>query len=967
MSSRSQLYGHDINYGDPLPEPQKGENYFWFSQNGTINTTLTGATFYLRVDFPCSNKEFVSINYDTLKLDFLGGVDTSLYRISNNKIISIGGNTQTCNENCEPLQMALAFRFKPGVTCDGSIAEFSFRMSFGCEDIISDFTKTISAKAENYWKIDIEERPSHLSYLQSFEREWVLSYYQDFTNATAVNGIMPQPGIGTLNLSINEVSANLTNCNNGTLAITGFTQISHLNPFVPNPGYTAPTIITNTLDYSLNTVLGSSSNSKYYYFFKGEILTCSSCEYDFEVKVEGELSNSCDVVELEISTSESVEYVETLTLEGGLSNVVLESAYTQWSPGCSGAYMITFINRGNTTITEFVLIDTFPISFLNFEQNEINHPSKFDLTVIDSLIYFTLKDGETLPIQESFTITIPFTIQTSSLPFTSVTNTVSTFFDAEFPSDTLIDHCGNPIQINEASGQLHSFFTFDIEEPMPVSDIRKCVLNTSINIDEEQEFIIYVLNNGSVPLISSLTDQLIENNLENISAVEYYSGSIMSSNLDALSCEVDYNLSDSLQSNFNAVFDNNNTWHFEIPANCSYDEYNILGIKFKATQKPAESGSNEVILNDSVVKSSSVSYNINKFARLSVDKSLNTAIGNNDWDHQQTFDLNSLFEYKVVVRNTGSIIANQGMIIKDLVPECVEIQNVTVNDIPTNWSTNQYEHSSTFYPGDSVVIIIEAKYVENSSECINKAQIIASTYLGSINTWTNEAEILLDSCSTVDIIITDQYIYPRSTTSGNDLCCFEFGYTNMYPVIGAFECIYFKNVPSKYFLYSENGNLVSRESDTSLYIWKYESFPNVSNPHHFITLCFDQMEFAEDRLLEFQWMDVDKNVICTSEVTFTECEETDVFGRYNTENIDNYDIVVSPNPTTSSINIFVNHDEIYGISTVYNASGHEIMKKNLEFNNRATTLDVTSFSQGMYIMKILYPSGKSALIKFVKL
>lgn len=196
-------------------------------QNGfhEVDSVLSGSIFDLAITNFCPGADVLNINFDTAQLDFLGGVDPTWYSLMGN-VIQMNNGPNSC-EHCDPVSINFQFRFKPGITCNGAKAGFKILGSRQCD------TNTyfpveelqVTSLSHDYWKFYSVERDPDLFYMPDYVREWRMTYMQDFTGATPVNGIYPAKGIGSHNLEIDSVLVNLSSmdCPDSTLRIIGFT------------------------------------------------------------------------------------------------------------------------------------------------------------------------------------------------------------------------------------------------------------------------------------------------------------------------------------------------------------------------------------------------------------------------------------------------------------------------------------------------------------------------------------------------------------------------------------------------------------------------------------------------------------------------------------------------------------------------------------------------------------------------
>lgn len=273
-------------------------------QNGysDIDSVLTGSIFDLSITNFCPGTDYLAIEFDNARLDFLGGVDSALYNLSSN-YIQLNEGTTTC-ESCDPLAINFQFRFKPGVTCIGSTAGFAVIGHRECDSIINFEPKRfeIKAVAHDYWTYSVTERNPDDYNLQAHQREWRMTYTQNFSGATPVNGIYPSLGIGSHNLKLDSILVSLSSsaCEDSTLLIDGYTPYIVFNPSAPNIPYTVPASPGSTLvftpSYNDGVLLSNSGVTQYHFFVRGAVLTCDSCDYEAVFDSDAHLKNACGTV-----------------------------------------------------------------------------------------------------------------------------------------------------------------------------------------------------------------------------------------------------------------------------------------------------------------------------------------------------------------------------------------------------------------------------------------------------------------------------------------------------------------------------------------------------------------------------------------------------------------------------------------------------------------------------------------------
>lgn len=638
-----------------------------------------------------------------------------------------------------------------------------------------------------------------------------------------------------------------------------------------------------------------------------------------------------------------------------------------------------FINRGNTTLDQLTLIDTFPDDILTADILNINPGSKFEVTVSGNLLIFTLKAGQTIGINEYVYITIPFDVLPGAVPNTVFTNKVFADFNTIFPQDTAYDHCGNEIIIPSASGESYTSLISKVAEPDSKGSIFKCQLSTgSVNIGDQKEFIIYVINNGSEDLNTIVKDYLADNNLDDITDISYYSGTVALP--DIISCNFKYadKLADSLSSGYLAEFDTLDAWNVTVPANCNFGEFNVLAIKFKATQLPAISGSNCARLLYNNV-SSCTYYSIYKLGRLEVSKYLNSALGLTDWDTLQTMAANNIFEYKIVVTNTGSVATIDTLEIHDTLPDCAEGISAKINGVSVPLD-DVYYFNQPLQPGDSIVLIIEAEYQGGLEDCINKASVKGRTNMSSnpLTPLSNNAIIkadMKDPCLAVGIIIDTSYVIKGEKI---DQCCFDLYYENEYSPSGIFTHIGYDilttpaitTVPlggfgqvSLYYppkFYSAYKNLYT------VYI------PGTTSPQPFLKICFDHTETTGDSItVLFDWLGADSSVICTTTVGL-KCGSVGSPGGMRQllatreQSIESPKVLLYPNPVNNTLMVLVNSEAETGFFRIVSADGRLVFNKPLDLNLHRTGIDVKSLLPGIYILNITLSTGENTVLKFVK-
>lgn len=962
------------------------------NQNGhfNISTTLTGATFEMVITNYCSEVHNLYFVYNEDDLEFLGGVRPDLYTIDGNFIyLKKEGTGVDCESYvCEPMQLVFLFRFKQGQCQTGPLSGFGYSYSNDCYDGSEPppfpAFKIITAIANDYWQLKVIERSPN-QFLPTYEKEWELRYYQDFTGATPVNGITPTYGIGTLDLEVENVNVNLavSNCTDPDYEVTGYTERYYFNANIPNVPYepfTGGPNIDGSYDYvpdsgytSLSSVDDQFPN--YYFFVKGKVIICDEeeeCDYTTYFSVDGKLGNDCDSTILIDSVSGTIGYEQiVLASLGSLSKTITVGAYRHLAPGCTGVYTIRFENRGLTDITTLQITDYFPAA-LSYNIGDITtFPSAiFDINTSGGDIIFDLLPPNIIAPAGVVFITIPFSIPGIAIPGTPVTNGVEATFDAEFPSDVTYDQCGNPVMINAETGVATPVSVlFNIDEPQAVSGVIKCVDNAgSINVGDEQDFTIYMINNGAEGLNTTLTDFFDNNNLVVIPASISYSSNTIASTT-TLNCNTSYNLDPGLDPGFSAVFDDEDSWEIEIPANCNYDELSILAISFTATQLPAQTGTNCAKLGQGELDPvSCVEYGINRLGQLKIEKFANSGVDEEDWATEQALPSGTIFQYKIEVTNNGSVRFNEEIVIRDELPECVDLisTSASINGSPVTvgGTAPYYEFDEELDPGQTLEFIITAEYLGGEDEdCLNTACARVSTSLSEdFLTSCSDSVSIIDPCTLVDIDIRSTYV---QIVGSNIRCCFRLQYLNMYPQTDVFTHIGYSAsepvhvVNNNGFSQSLSGGYVLYEPNPPTFI------PNNLTPQPFIEVCIQQGNLP--RTIDFEWFD-SGDIICTSPLIFARCEgpllkEGDL-SRWDAEGLE---MLVYPNPTKSLLNIHINKEEEKGHILIFGADGKVVYDRNSDFYSGTTALDIAGLTDGLYMLKLTLPSGVTQIVKFVKM
>jgi len=961
---------------------------FEIMQNGhsNVDSVLSGSIFDLAITNFCPGADVLAIYFDNTLLDFLGGVNPTWYSLSSfGDAIQMNNGPNSCM-HCDPVSINFQFRFKPGVTCNGAIAGIKIIGSRFCDTTtVFDGAKfDITALAKDYWTFQTYDRDPNLSYLPDYVREWRLAYSQNFTGGTPVNGIYPAPGIGAFNLKVDSVKIKLSSmdCPDSTLKITGYYPAYLLNPNTPNIAYnnipSPDDSYTFTPASSYSVLYTQNFINEYNFFIKGEILTCDTCDYQVTYDSYSRLQNNCGANNSKDTLSGTATYEQTIfSYSGELIKYLSVPTFTHLAPGCSGEYTIRFINRGNTVLNNLTLTDTFPDNLLSADLPNIDTGSKFDFTTTGNLLIFTLKAGQSLNVNELIQIKIPFSVLSSAVPGTSFKNKVFAEFSSSFPQDTTYDHCGNEIIIPAASGVSNASAMNTVAYPDSKPAIFKCSINNgAINIGDQKEFIIYVINNGSDPLNTTLTDYLADNHLENIDSISYYSGTVPADYFTGCGFLLT-TITDSLISGYSASFDGVDSWDITIPPDCDFGQYNMLAIQFKATQLPALSGSNCAHIEEDNL-SACTTYPIIKFGRLKVDKFLNSTSGLSDWDTVQTMSANDTFEYKIVVTNTGSVSTIDTLEIHDTLPDCVEGITASINGV-TVPIDDVYYYTTSLLPGDSVVVTIQAVYQGSLNNCINKATVRGYTNMSSnpLTPISNDAIIKpneKDPCLKVDIVVDTSYIIKDEKI---DLCCFDLYYENEYTASGIFRYIAFEENLYPPFLISTMGGFgqqtIIDPPKTYTAFRKFLSYyiPITSTPQPFLTICFEKTEMSGDSItVNFDWLGSDTSVVCTTPVNLI-CggKITPHLQQLIKRELKSKGLLhtfLYPNPAKNTLNVFIDTDEKFAYFRIVNGNGNPLFNQKIDLSRDIVELDVSHYAPGFYILNITLPSGELKSLKFIK-
>jgi hypothetical protein len=76
---------------------------------------------------------------------------------------------------------------------------------------------------------------------------------------------------------------------------------------------------------------------------------------------------------------------------------------------------------------------------------------------------------------------------------------------------------------------------------------------------------------------------------------------------------------------------------------------------------------------------------------------------------------------------------------------------------------------------------------------------------------------------------------------------------------------------------------------------------------------------------------------------------------------DTPDITITPNPTQSSFNISLLED--FAQVEIFNISGQQVLQKRV---NKDEAIQVSNLAEGLYIVRIISPTGKHSVKKLIK-
>ncbi len=679
-------------------------------------------------------------------------------------------NSNNCNG---ALQYTLPFIFPAGITCDAAIATFNIQYS-GCGNNHNQKLE-VRARTLNLWRASKE--PVEPTACAGEKILWRVKIFKDFTNVTAINGLMPSNSnnIGTYHLVLTDFADQITTTctdvtnNLGTFSagIIGYTPPIYFNPNTPNtpfislPSNSSQSVnLNNTQPITANTI---------YMFICTQAFTCdNSCTLNNSIQLNGvlgSLNNPCGNITLNAQSRQpaQVNYCgSTLTQQGALTKSIQFQPFTQLSPGCSGRYIIKFTNTGNVPITQLTITDPFPTGLTHI--NHVIYPNNAGvLNTNSSPFQFNMTQSSLAP-NASILIEINFQVNTAVSPGTLITNCATANFNANIPINPGNDFCNNPVQ-TVVSNTAQGCVSFNVKQPSPLVSIKKCVTGPSaVAVGGQQSFAIFIANNGDQAFNGTLTDPIAAHNLSNVQNVQVFAGTvpnIQSVNYNSCNFLNSPTVQNHLQlltaptNGFSVTTSVSNTAltaNLTIPPNCNFMQTNVVMITFTATQMPALMGTNlaTVTLGSGQTISSQVTYNILRMAAINGEKQVNSGINQSNWSNSQIVPVGGTFQYRIRISNVGSLPLSE-IQVHDNLPSCVQMvnpANITVVDANNNTLTNALPvnfggsvfvlpTNFTLNPGENVFLVFNVqRTVATPEPCVNCATVSAvSSLSANLLTW----------------------------------------------------------------------------------------------------------------------------------------------------------------------------------------------------------------------------------------
>jgi len=730
------------------------------ANSATCNLTINGTNYPVSANVQATSPSGLDFNINLSLpgsicqgLTYDVGINASNNLIlGNNTIVVVTGTSPNYNINgyipSGGASLPVAFKFRPGVTCNGERGVFTVTIKANCSGQTYSCLLTIdlTATATNTWSV----KKDHLwGDLIGGQVLWKITLNNSNSS-----------GIGTYDIASGRID-DAINCGDvvNVQKVVGNTlvtiPVTNLN--TPNPYWVTGTVscFTSQVEYIVTTVCCNAVPTP--------ATNCAA--YRFALGKRGPLVRPCDIMVGNSCASKplvavvgcSTPFNKSLTY--GLPGPSSSVNYTQ---GCEGEYSICVSNSGNMPFTSLNITDIFP-GLSQIEVQQVCVYSQNGANMNYNINFSMSSGGPTsgsgnVASNQCFNFTGPFptdmTFATTSGSLTYGTICIRVRFKITAPVGTQIQNCATLNYVGSYNGQAtncgitfppctgtqKSCATFVVEAPKAVPGLRKCINGPqTYAIGQKIPFCITISNHGAAALTGfTLTDALgsPQNLVLDLSSVQYATGTDYWPGYTP--CCPGLGATSSTPPTWvtaNTGNLQNPSWAIgNLPGECRLDKASYLVIKFLAEVKPQNCGqnTNKAVLSagSGTPLSYSAMYNVQCMGGIKITKSASGTFVNPP----------NPFQYSFKVENAGSVNMTN-ISVKDAFPACVRFicpagqipctiynasgisigsANLSCNTVSGNTTFTVVPSTTSMAPGDYLTFSVTVTRLNGGAEpCCN--------------------------------------------------------------------------------------------------------------------------------------------------------------------------------------------------------------------------------------------------------
>jgi len=714
-------------------------------------TSLTGLDFNLSITVPglvnCGGNYDIKIATSNNLL--LGSNASTPFSVSNN----VYKNIKPIPTDSSGEDILVAFKFKPGVTCNGEKGTFMIDVSTMCAGSpvgrVCQLEVSLNAIAKNYWQVE----KKHLwGNLKGGNIMWKIRLYQT-----------PHPlGIGDYNIVSGTIQDDI-NCDSviSVTNVTGAITRPHPNSARWNTGPVSS--LTSQIEYIVTTICCDPNEMV--------ATNCASVNLDLG-KYTG--LNKYPCATFDSTVCDSIPMVTVAGCVVPFSKALVNSTTTNYATGCEGEYLITIVNNGNTPINNLVVSDVFPPT------TEIE-VTKITISATSGVKMDYKVDFGNGPINNNFNNTAEWNFpppppppplpthppkihfETTSGSLTYGVIYIRVRFTIKAPESTVINNCANLAYSGTFDGwgslcnityppcptqNDTSCIPFTVQPPKVIPGLAKCRNGKdSYFVGEPIQFHITLSNHGQSTMTGYTLSDLLGPTSQNLTIqgpVQYSFGTGDYNGYTGCYPSITGTLNTAvppqwLTTNNDAQYP---SWNINgMPGECRFDKAYYLVITFWATVNPQNNGqytnTATLLTSDDTILTDSDLYNVLRTAKIQTIKSVNSGLGQ-PFASTGYVDLNGNFQYRLRVINNGTVKLKD-IKVTDAFPSCVQFAcpltpmnaiirksngtstvQVTCTTASTGATTFALPPSTTLGPAEYVDIIVDVKRISETPEpCCN--------------------------------------------------------------------------------------------------------------------------------------------------------------------------------------------------------------------------------------------------------